>query len=82
MMPDTAGPGTLAEKAEAVEVARRRFEDAEAAESIARSEKTSALNALNAAQKAFDAALEVFKKAAPRESDWSRQEIDTIALAE
>lgn len=41
--------------------------------SMARSEETDALNRLNAAQKAFDAAIADLKKQAPRESDWKRE---------
>jgi len=44
--------------------------DAVTAESIARNRETDARNRLNNAQKAFDAAVDEIRKAAPRLSDW------------
>jgi hypothetical protein len=40
--------------------------------SFARNEECDALNALNAAQKAFDAGVEAMHKAAHYDSDWGR----------
>lgn len=40
-------------------------------------EETIALNALNAAQKAFDAVVDKLKQSAPRDSDWKRNQSRT-----
>jgi hypothetical protein len=52
--------------------AAKAREEAERAESLARSVSTDALNRLNAAQRAFDAAVAEMKKKAPRDSNWQR----------
>lgn len=46
------------------------YEAAEQRESLACSECTDALNRLNAAQRAVDAALAEIRKTAPHRSDW------------
>jgi indole-3-glycerol phosphate synthase len=55
-------------------LARKKYEDFKTEEARASRDTTSALNALNEAQKAFDAAVAEIKKAAPRDSDWKRAE--------
>ena len=50
------------------------FNEAEGVESRARLDKTTAINRMNNAQKALDAAILALKKEAPRDSDWKQSE--------
>ena len=74
-------PEGLAERAKVVEDARKRYEQNKANEDQARRDVTSALNALNAAQKEFDEALASFKSASPADSDWRRRDQRTTERA-
>lgn len=69
-MSDATIPQLLAQ----VEQASAELVEARARESAARSEATTCLNALNEAQKKLDAAIAEAKKAAPRDSEWDRQQ--------
>lgn len=51
--------------------ATKAYKEAEQTTNRARSHEVNALNVLNAAQKAFDAAVVEWKKAAPRDSGWA-----------
>ena len=62
----------LEEHWQAVRTAAEAYEEARRRENAASSETTAALNALNAAQKLFDAAVAELKSIAPRGSDWKR----------
>lgn len=53
--------------------AAQAHQSAQQRASIARNEETDALNRLNQAQKAFDAAIAELKKQAPRDSEWKRE---------
>ena len=57
---------------EALDAARVAYEEAELAESQARSRRTAALNRMNDAQKAFDKAVGAIRAKGPRDSDWGR----------
>jgi len=50
--------------------ARLRYESAHAKYEEARKDETNAINALNAAQGDFDAAVDALKRGAPWNSDW------------
>jgi hypothetical protein len=63
---------TLVDLAEAVEEARFAYDEAKRQASYARNDECGALNRLNAAQKAFDAAVEELRQKSPRDSDWRR----------
>jgi hypothetical protein len=67
---DMTDIGTLAAS---VETATRAYEGCKRAESVARGETCTALNALNEAQRRLDAKLAEMRKAAPSDSDWSRK---------
>lgn len=56
-----------------VSEAQERLATARRAAAVARNEETTALNDLNSAQKALDAAYAELRKDAPRESDWGAQ---------
>ena len=71
-MTDAYTQKTLADLACDVAKATTALADAERETSFARSRETSARNDLNAAQRAFDAAVAEVRKAAPRDSDWAR----------
>jgi len=62
----------LEEHWQAVRTDAEDYEEARRREDAASSETTAALNALNAAQKLFDAAVAELKSIAPRGSDWKR----------
>lgn len=53
--------------------ARAVYDDAVRTESVARNECCTALNRLNAAQKAVSARMATLMKDAPRESNWARE---------
>lgn len=53
--------------------ARTLYDEAQKAESIARNECCTALNRLNAAQKAVSARMMALMKDAPRESNWAQE---------
>lgn len=59
----------LAEHAKALS----EFENAQRSLQTAHSRETAALNKLNAAQRALDAAMDDIRKHAPRQSDWKRE---------
>ena len=56
-----------------LDTATYEYDAAAAVTEIARRDETAALNRLNAAQKAFDAALAEIRKAAPARSDWQQR---------
>lgn len=59
--------------------AQAAFDAADNEERAASSRRTTALNKLNSAQKAFDAGVEAVRNAAPRDSDWkSRQRMKEV----
>jgi hypothetical protein len=61
---------------EDLQKASENYESAQQEEGAARSRATSALNHLNEVQKRFDAAIECFRKGAPRNTDWFRKQHD------
>lgn len=61
---------TVAQAEEALLFCQNLYDQADSNYRTASRERTEALNALNAAQKKFDEAVDEVKKAAPRESDW------------
>jgi len=63
---------TLGSLEERLTEAAKALQEAESRESMARSDTTDCRNALNTIQKAFDARVAELKKAAPRDTDWSR----------
>lgn len=69
-----AEESTIAELHEQLLRLQQQYDECKKHESIASSATCSALNNLNGAQKAFDAAVAEIKKAAPRDSDWKRAE--------
>lgn len=56
-----------------VDAACREYRELEQAASFASNRATDALNKLNQAQKAMDAALAELRKKAPRSTDWHEQ---------
>lgn len=60
----------IATLAEALKKADEEYVAAKKEESFARNAATDALNKLNQAQKAFDAAVESIRDAAPFDSEW------------
>lgn len=69
----TVAAATIAQANAALQDARLQVE-------AARRVETTAINALNEAQKRFDALVVDLKKEAPRESDWGRRK--TVGPAE
>jgi hypothetical protein len=68
-------PYALMQQASSVLVdARVRYEAADEANKTTERAKTSALNALNDAQKTFDKAVDATRKGAPWNSDWQQRE--------
>lgn len=63
---------SIASLVEAVKTAQLKYEDAKFAEECARSRATEALNNLNAAQKALDAAFDELRDEADNASGWKR----------
>lgn len=64
------GQKSIAALAEELTKADEEYVAAKKEESFARNATTDALNKLNQAQKAFDAAVESIRDAAPFDSDW------------
>ncbi len=62
----------LSMASQALKECHTRYKLASEETSRVRSEECSALNAVNAAQKQFDAIVAEMKKQAPRDSDWKR----------
>lgn len=62
---------TIEKAAEELRTAETRFEAARREYETASRAHTIALNGLNTAQKAFDEAVAEVKKKAPRDSDWA-----------
>lgn len=76
-------PNDLGELAQAVRVATATLEDRRREEAQAGTRATEALNTLNQAQRALDAAFAKMRSAAPRDSDWKRASIPRgIEIAE
>lgn len=73
---DALSPPDFAKLIDELNDARGRYESAKIEESTARGNATTALNRLNAAQRAVDGAIEQVKKQAPRDSDWQRREAE------
>lgn len=67
--------------AAAAEKARAVYVEAERRKDEAYREATRALNALNEAQKAFDAVVTKMRGEAPRDSDWKAAERRKLAVA-
>jgi hypothetical protein len=57
----------------ALHEATTKFTEADAAYHKISATRTAAVNALNDAQKKFDAVVAEMRKTAPRDSDWNRQ---------
>ena len=64
---------SVAVAAEQLQNARAEYDKVHDESEAARSRETTALNALNAAQRAFDEAVAATKKNAPWNSDWHNQ---------
>lgn len=64
---------TIEELAVELREAREAYDRTHRCYEVARSAETSALNTLNAAQKAFDAGVERVREGAPWNSDWHSQ---------
>lgn len=65
---------TMADLLKELEAAKIALENAEAEEGMARGRAISAKKAYNAVTKKIDAAMAEIRKAAPSDTDWSRQE--------
>ena len=72
-MKDDVNLPPLEEARKAVNDAEYAYQEASKAEDIARSEKVTALNHLNKAQKVFAAVVDNMKSNAGRDSDWFRE---------
>lgn len=69
-MADEAKKPTFDELVKEVAQAGEALKDATTRVALAEREETNARNRLNAAQKAFDAAVLELRKSAPRNTDW------------
>lgn len=65
---------TLEQAAEKVRLAQDNYDDAKDKAEHARRRETSAFNALNDAQKEFDAVVAQMREGAPRDSDWAKSQ--------
>jgi hypothetical protein len=63
---------SIEHRAACLRAAENAYREAAGIAAIARNKETDALNALNAAQAAFDKAAESMRRSAPRSSDWNR----------
>jgi hypothetical protein len=61
-----------------LEKALKHYTIADAALSDARSRETSALNAVNNAQKEFDEVVQTIKRQTPRSSDWHKTKGESV----
>lgn len=70
----------LKDAAEKLAQARLAFENADSEYRGASNKQTDALNKLNTAQKAFDAAVEALRREAPPASDWKQSSRQAMAV--